>query len=391
MSTKYQFMKPYQFANGAKLQNRIVMAPVTTESSFFDGTVTDDEVRFYRLRSGVGMIITEVANIDDDGKGFEGELSVADDRFIPGLRKLANAIHEKGSKAVLQIFDAGRKTTHAILRGHQPHSASAVAPHRNPDEVPHALTETEIDKIIKDFGEATRRAIEAGFDGVEIHGANTYLIQQFFSPHSNRRTDKWGGDVYERMAFPKAVIKEVRRVVDDRAPKDFIVGYRFSPEELSKPGITMADTLKLVDMLSDQPLDYLHSSMGNHARTSMLDKDDHEPLNQKILKTIAGRKPLIEVGNIQTPQDAESVLKDGAALAAMGRELIREPNWVEKVAAGDEKYIRYALSPVDMDLLGIPGGLQRELRTGFLNAMNFTDQVTDSFLDQFGQMEGFGE
>lgn len=390
MTKQYQFMKPFHFANSATLQNRIVMAPMTMQSSFFDGTVSDDEVKFFRMRSGVGMVIVETANVDADGKGFEGELSVAEDRFIPGLRKIANAIHTNGSKAILQIFDAGRKTTRAILRGHQPHSASAVAPHRDPNNVPKALTEDEIEEIIKDFGEATRRAATAGFDGVEIHGANTYLIQQFFSPHSNRRTDKWGGDVYQRMAFPKAVIAEVKKAADQYAPKDFIIGYRFSPEELSKPGITIDDTLKLVDMLSDQPIDYLHSSMGNHKRTSLIHKDDPETLNSKILKTINGRKPLIEVGNIQTPADAEEALNEGASLAAIGRELLREPNWVEKVAAGDEKSIRYQLSPSDMDLVGLPGGLQRELRTGFLDAMNFTDQETTSFLNKFGQMEGFG-
>lgn len=338
----------------------------------------------------LGMIIVEVANVNATGKGFEGELSVAEDRFIPGLAELASAIHSKGSKAILQIFDAGRKTTKEILRGEQPHSASAIAPHRDPENVPVALSEQEIEEIIKDFGEATRRAIKAGYDGVEIHGANTYLIQQFFSPHSNRRTDKWGGDVYERMAFPQAVIAEVRKIANQYASKEFIVGYRFSPEELSKPGITIDDTLKLVDMLSDQPIDYLHSSMGNHQRTSLVHKDDNETLNSKILKQIAGRKPLIEVGNIQTPEDVEATLKDGASLVAMGRELLREPNWVEKVAAGDEKSIRYQLSPVDMDLVGLPRGLQRELRTGFLDAMNFTDQKTTSFLNKFGQMEGFG-
>lgn len=390
MTKQYQFMKPYQFANGAKLQNHIVMAPVTTQSSFFDGTVSNDEVNFYRMRSGVGMVIVEVANINASGKGFEGELSVAEDHFIPGLTALANAIHSKGSKAVLQIFDAGRKTTKEILRGKQPHSASAVAPHRDPQNIPVALTEPEIEQIIKDFGEATRRAIQAGFDGVEIHGANTYLIQQFFSPHSNRRTDKWGGDVDQRMAFPKAVIAAVKKAANQYAMKDFIIGYRFSPEELSKPGITIADTLKLVDMLSDQSIDYLHSSMGNHKRSSLINRDDHETLNSKILKVIAGRKPLIEVGSIQTPADAEATLADGASLVAMGRELLREPNWVEKVAAGDEKSIRYQLSPVDMDLVGLPGGLQRELRTGFLDAMNFTDQETTSFLNKFGQVEGFG-
>ena len=97
MNKEYQFLNLYQFTNGVTLSNRIVMAPVTTQSSFFDGTVTDAEVNFYRMRSGVGMIIVEVANVNQDGKGFEGELSVTDDRFIPGLRKLANAIHTKGS------------------------------------------------------------------------------------------------------------------------------------------------------------------------------------------------------------------------------------------------------------------------------------------------------
>lgn len=388
--TEYQFMKPYTFANGARLQNRIVMAPVTTQSSFFDGTVSNDEVKFYQMRSGVGMIIAEVANINKEGKGFEGELSVAEDRFIPGLSKLANAIHLKGSKAVLQIFDAGRKTSRQILRGIQPRSASAVAPHRNPDEVPRELTDDEIEQVIADFGAATLRAVKAGFDGVEIHGANTYLLQQFFSPHSNRRTDKWGGNIEKRMNFIKAVIAEVRRVVAKYAPVDFIVGYRFSPEELSNPGIRIADTLKLVEMLSEQPIDYLHSSMGDRKRTSLLNKDDQEELNHKILTVIDGRKPLIEVGSVQTPTDAEMALNEGATLVAMGRELLREPNWVEKVRLGDEKSIRYMISPADMDLLGLPGGLQRELRTGFLDAMNFTDQKTKNFRHQFGQMEGFG-
>lgn len=383
-------MKPYTFANGARLQNRIVMAPVTTQSSFFDGTVSNDEVKFYQMRSGVGMIIAEVANINKEGKGFEGELSVAEDRFIPGLSKLANAIHLKGSKAVLQIFDAGRKTNRQILRGIQPRSASAVAPHRNPDEVPRELTDDEIEQVIADFGAATLRAVKAGFDGVEIHGANTYLLQQFFSPHSNRRTDKWGGNIEKRMNFIKAVIAEVRRVVAKYAPADFIVGYRFSPEELSNPGIRIADTLKLVAMLSEQPIDYLHSSMGDRKRTSLLNKDDQEELNHKILTVIDERKPLIEVGSVQTPTDAEMALNEGATLVAMGRELLREPNWVEKVRLGDEKSIRYMISPADMDLLGLPGGLQRELRTGFLDAMNFTDQKTKNFRHQFDQMEGFG-
>lgn len=113
-----------------------------------------------------------------------------------------------------------------------------------------------------DFGEATRRAIQAGFDGIELHGANTYLLQQFFSPHSNRRTDKWGGSVEKRMTFALEVIKRVHETVEKYANRPFIVGYRISPEEIEEPGIRMADTLQFIDVLAEQPIDYLHVSMG---------------------------------------------------------------------------------------------------------------------------------
>lgn len=387
--TNYKFMQPYTFANkDVTLQNRIAMAPMTTKSSFYDGQVTDDEVKYYRMRSGVGMLITGVANVDDDGKGFEGELSVADDRYIPGLKKVANAIHENGSKAILQIFSAGRKTDSAILRGHQPYSASAVARHRDPNNVPRELSAQEVEDLIKAFGDATRRAIKAGYDGVEIHGANSYLIQQFFSPQSNQRTDKWGGDINARMNFALAVIKEVNAVIDDMNEPNFIVGYRLSPEELSNPGITLDDTMELVDKLSDQPIDYLHTSMGDYRRTSLRNRDDKDEINKRLLKVINGRKPLVEVGSIATPEQAEDALDRGATIAALGRELIREPNWVEKVAAGDEASIRYHISPVDMDLLGIPAGFQTSLRTEFLKSMEFTDQETEKYLDKAAPMEG---
>lgn len=385
----YKFMQPYTFNNkDITLQNRIVMAPVTTKASYYDGQVTNDEVEYYRMRSGVGMLITGVANVDDDGKGFEGELSVADDRFIPGLTRVANAIHENGSKAILQIFSAGRKTDSAILRGHQPYSASAVARHRDPNNVPRELDAQEIENLIKAFGNATRRAVIAGFDGIEIHGANGYLIQQFFSAHSNRRNDKWGGDINARMNFALAVIAEVNNVIKKMQKPNFIIGYRLSPEELSNPGITLDDTMVLVDNLSNQPIDYIHTSMGDYRRTSLRDRNDKTEINKRVLATIDNRIPLIEVGSISTPAQAEDALERGATLAAMGRELVREPNWIEKVAAGDEKSIRYTIAPTDMDNLGIPAGFQTSLRTEFLKSMEFTDQVTEKYLDKAAPMEG---
>lgn len=369
--TEHEFLQDYTFANGAHVQNRIVMAPMTTKASFYDGQVTNDEINYYRMRSGAGMIITGTANIDEGGKGFEGELSVADDRFIPGLRELANAIKSKGSKAILQIFSAGRMTNSKILRGKQPYSASPVAALRPNAEVPRELTEAEIEELIADFGQATRRAIEAGFDGVELHGANTYLLQQFFSPHSNRREDKWGGSLEKRMAFPLAVIKEARKAIDQSGKTDFILGYRLSPEEIEEPGIRIEDTLKFVDVLADQQIDYLHISMGSYKRTSLNNKDDHEMLNEKILKVLNGRLPLLEVGSIARPEEADDALKHGASFAVLGRELIREPQWIEKVLSGDEDSIRYQLDKNEMDELAIPRGFQTSLLTGFGGAMNF--------------------
>lgn len=279
-------------------------------------------------------------------------------------------------------------STSAILRGKQPYSASSISATRAGAEIPRELTAVEIEQLIIDFGQVARRAIEAGFDGVELHGANTYLLQQFFSPHSNRREDEWGGTLQKRMKFPLEVIRETRAIVDKYASKEFFIGYRISPEEIEEPGIRIEDTLAFVEVLSKQPIDYLHTSMGNFKRTSLNNKEDKEELNQKILKILSGKLPLIEVGSIASPDEAEEVISSGATFAALGRELIREPQWLKKVQENDEKSIRYQLAPADMDELGILGGLQRSLLTEFLQVINFTNQPIEEYLDKPAPMEG---
>ncbi|CAJ1230298.1 NADH-dependent flavin oxidoreductase [Levilactobacillus zymae] len=386
----YAFMQPYTFKNGLTLKNRLAMSPTTTMSSFYDGHVTNDEIDFYGARAGgLGLIIGEVANVIASGKGFEGELSIANDSDIPGLTALAHAMKQNGTKAVLQIFHAGRKSNDSILRGHQPVSASAVAATFPADsQEPRALSAAEIDDIIAAFGDATRRAIAAGFDGVELHGANTYLLQQFFSPNSNRRTDKWGTD---RMAFAKAVIASAHAAIDQYADRPFLLGYRISPEEIETPGIRLADSLAFVDMLGDSVVDYVHVSMGSAHRTSLNDKTDHEPILTKISRQLADRKPLMGVGSVETPQDAEAVLALGTDLVAMGREMIREPLWVQKVAAGDEASLRYQLSPSAMDELKIPRAMQDYLKGAFYTVMHFTDDpaTAQNYQNQAAPMEGF--
>lgn len=366
LMTKYKFLKPDTLRNGVKIKNRVVMSPMTEQSSFEDGSITSDEINYYRLRTGgVGMLITGCANVNDLGKGFEGELSVADKSMLPGLSRLANAIKMNGTKAILQIFSAGRMTNSKVLRGQQPVSASAVSALRHGAETPRALSEKEITQTIEDFAKATKLAIEAGFDGVELHGANTYLLQQFFSPHSNRRADQWGGSLQNRMRFPLAVVDACADTIKQFADSPFILGYRISPEEIEEPGIRISDTIALVSQLNNKPIDYLHLSLADAWESSIVDTSDQRPVFEKIKAVLADDLPLIVVGHLATPAQVEKLIDSGVSFAAMGRELIREPQWVQKVEAEDEQAIRYTFSLRDLNELKITPPLLNFLMTAF--------------------------
>ncbi|NUF25820.1 NADH-dependent flavin oxidoreductase [Bombilactobacillus mellis] len=387
----YNFLETFTFKNGVTLKNKVVMAPMTTMSSFYNGMVSKDELDYYAKRAGSpGMVITAVANVTPNGKGFEGELSATSDEMIPSLRSLAETIQSKGAKAVLQIFHAGRKTFARIIGGEQPVSAGTVkALYPEDSETPRALTSDEIEAIIKDFGQAAKRAIIAGFDGVELHGANTYLLQQFFSENSNQRKDKWGGNRDERMTFAKAVIKEVQSVIDKYATKPFILGYRLSPEEIEKPGIRLEDSLYFVKKIKHD-VDYIHLSMGSYLRTSLNNPEDKKPILNYFIETIGPEVPLIGLGSVETPNEAQEVINKGASLVAMGRELLREPNWVEKVQRNDENSIRTTISASDMDELSIPTVMQTYLKTSFHSVMHFTTDTAaqDTYSTQMAPMEG---
>lgn len=387
----YNFLETFTFKNGVTLKNKVVMAPMTTMSSFYNGMVSKDELDYYTKRAGgPGMVITAVANVTPNGKGFEGELSATSDEMIPSLRSLAETIQSKGAKAVLQIFHAGRKTFARIIGGEQPVSAGTVkALYPEDSETPRALTSDEIEAIIKDFGQAAKRAIIAGFDGVELHGANTYLLQQFFSENSNQRTDTWGGNRDERMTFAKAVIKEVQSVIDKYATKPFILGYRLSPEEIEKPGIRLEDSLYFVKKIKHD-VDYIHLSMGSYLRTSLNNPEDKKPILNYFIETIGPEVPLIGLGSVETPNEAQEVINKGASLVAMGRELLREPNWVEKVQRNDENSIRTTISASDMDELSIPTVMQTYLKTSFHSVMHFTTDTAaqDTYSTQMAPMEG---
>ncbi|WP_227935292.1 NADH-dependent flavin oxidoreductase [Alkalihalobacillus deserti] len=364
--TYSNLFKTIDLRKGLQLKNRVVMAPMTNFSSNPDGTVSEDEVNYYIRRSkGVGMVITACTNVTANGKGFPGEFAGDRDEMIPSLRKLATAIKEQGAKAILQIFHGGRMCPPDLVPDGNIVSASAVAADQGESTgpVPRALNEEEINYMIHAFGETTRRAIEAGFDGIEIHGANGYLIQQFFSPHSNRREDRFGGSLEKRMTFPIAVVDEVVRVVNDHAKNPFIIGYRFSPEEPSTPGITMDDTLELIHALADKELDYLHISLMEFDSSSRRGGDDTRSRLELVLDKVQDRVPVIGVGSIQTAEDALKAMKTGVPLIALGRQLIIDPDWVAKVKEGRESEIETKLDLQGQDRLIVPDPLWNKIVT----------------------------
>jgi 2,4-dienoyl-CoA reductase-like NADH-dependent reductase (Old Yellow Enzyme family) len=331
----------FTFANGVTLKNRLVMAPMTTYSGEANGHLSDAEYQYYGARSHeVGLVITGTSYTVPNGKGFSGQFYAGSDDYLPGLTRLAKTLKSNGAKAILQIFHAGRMSQPSASTDQDVVSASSVAALREDSRVPRALVAGEISEIIASFVDTTLRAIAAGFDGVEIHGANTYLIQQFHSPHSNRRSDEWGGDANYRMRFPLTVTEAVLAAVSKHAPETFLVGYRISPEELEEPGLTLTDTLQLADRLADLPLDYLHLSLRRFNQASMRDKTDRGFVGTRFIEMLRSRLPVIGVGSILNQEDALEADRMGYDLVALGSGLIADPDAAGKILEGQTPLLK---------------------------------------------------
>lgn len=315
------------------------MAPMTTWSSNDDYTVSDDEVRYYEARvKGVGLVITGCTHVTPNGIGFTNEFASYDDSFLPSLKKLALAAKSGGAPAILQIFHAGNKALPELTPGNEVVSASAVevapTPFVNSQTIPRALSHAEILNIIHALGEVTRRAIEAGFDGVELHGAHGFLIQNFFSPAFNLRTDEWGGSADNRMKFALAVVEEVQKVISLHSNRPFLLGYRISPEEPG--GYTLEDIFPLLDKLIDLKIDYLHASLASVLQSTPTGSTDKKPIAKAILDYVNERIPVIAAGQIKNLEDAASAISMGLSLVAIGQTLVINPNWMELAAKGEK-------------------------------------------------------
>lgn len=351
--------KKLDLSKDITLRNRIVMAPMTTWSANPDGTVSEEELAFYRRRAtGAGMILTGCTHVMPNGIGFTDEFAAHDDRFIPSLRQLAEAAKSGGAPAILQIFHAGIKALPDLIPKGDIVSASQMTAKAGSftekKNTSRALSEEEIHEVINAFGEATRRAIEAGFDGVELHGAHGFLIQNFFSPLFNQRDDQWGGNLENRMRFPLALVEAVKKVITSHADRPFIVGFRVSPEEPEDGGLRVEDTCVLIDHLIENGVDYIHASLMDIENSRPIGAKSAERTVDLISKQIAGRVPLIAAGNIRTPLQAENVLKSGLSLVAVGKGLVINPDWVELAATDKAEKIDTSLDKAKVPQIDIP-------------------------------------
>ncbi|ATQ50257.1 MULTISPECIES: NADH-dependent flavin oxidoreductase [Staphylococcus] len=367
MNNKYEpLFKSLTLPNGVEVRNRFVLAPLTHTSSNDDGTISDIELPYIEKRSkDVGIAINAASNVNDVGKAFPGQPSVAHDSDIEGLKELAQVMKKNGAKAIVQIHHGGAQALPELTPDGDVVAPSAISLKSFGQQEEHdarEMTAEEIEQTIRDFGEATRRAIEAGFDGVEIHGANHYLIHQFVSPYYNRRNDVWA-DNYK---FPVAVIDEVVKAKKAHANDDFIIGYRLSPEEAESPGISMEITEELIHQIANKPLDYIHVSLMDVNSVTREGKYKGENRLKLIHQWINGRMPLIGIGSVFTAEDALNAVENiGVEFVALGREILLDYDFVAKIKEGREDEIINAFDPNREDQHYLTPNLWEQFNQGF--------------------------
>lgn len=337
---------------GTILRNRIVMPAMNTNFGEKDGSVSDRLIDYFveRGKGGTGLIISSPAYIDPSARKRARSLLLHEDSYIPKLIRFTQAVHQTGARIFLQLNHNGR-----LIKSSKEYKTAVTSgavgpsaiPHLLTGDIPHALTIEEIKMLIEKFGQTARRAKEAGFDGVEIHGSHGYLIDEFFSVYSNRRIDEYGGSIENRMRFPLEIVHRVRELTGN----DFLLSYRFNARDSAPVETPLSDVIQLCQRLEKAGIDLLHLSAGSSETPAMLlntlppgsaPRGCYADLSAAVKGKVG--VPLIVVGRINTPETAENILKEGKAdLVATGRALIADPYWPEKSLKGRSQTIRRCL------------------------------------------------
>jgi 2,4-dienoyl-CoA reductase-like NADH-dependent reductase (Old Yellow Enzyme family) len=369
MTSQSLLFEPIEI-NNMRLKNRLVRSATYEALATEDGKTTDQLINVYKklVAGGVGLIIQGFAYVQEDGRGLRFQTGISSDNHIPGLKRLVDEVHINGAKICLQIGNAGRQTSREVLGGKTAQAPSAIESDHHTRE----MTVDEIYEAIDAFGEAARRTQEAGFDSVQFHAAHGYLLAQFLSPYTNRRTDEWGGNPENRMRFLIRTYEKARAAVG----KDYPILVKLSVDEGLKNGITIDEACNTVKKLTQLGFDAIEISGGINRETGFLVCRGDIPIDlftsnatpekkSKIEEVLYSRKdaakfeeaywlphavkineiigdvPLILVGGMKYPQTMEKILKDNHAdLISLCRPLIREPDLPNQMAEGRKSPVK---------------------------------------------------
>lgn len=370
MKSKYSHIFSPFTVQRMTTKNRIVMTPMGTNFGEHSGEMSFLHINYYeqRAKGGVGLLTVENASVySPQGSNGTTQLRIDRDEFIPRLFNLCERVHKHGACISIQLNHAGASAM-SSRTGEQPVSASNI-PSKEGGEIPRPLEKDEIYMIVKKYGEAAKRAQIAGFDAVEIHAGHSYLLSQFLSPLTNKRTDEFGGSAENRARFTRLVIDEVRKQVGPFFP----IFVRISADEFLDGGNTLDDCIDYLQYFGDNVDVYDVSAGLNGSIQYQLDAnympDGWRSYMARRVKEAYG-KPVVTVGNIRDPQVAEDILARGDAdLIGMGRGLIADPDWVNKVEFGHEDDIRKCIS-CNVGCAGHRIGLNQPIRCTVNPAVN---------------------
>jgi 2,4-dienoyl-CoA reductase-like NADH-dependent reductase (Old Yellow Enzyme family) len=316
---------------GLKLANRTLLAAMTNKQSNLDGTLSDEEIKWLvrRAKGGFGITTTAAANVTETGRGWDGEMGVWGDHQLPGLTKMAEQLNETETISLVQLFHGGMRAPEQ-LNGVQPISASKNTEAGMDGAYTREMSEDEIYSMIESFTQAAVRCEKAGFHGVELHGAHSYLICQFLGELTNRREDGWGGDIYSRSRFLREIIQSVRKATNP----NFLIAVRISPI-IEKAGIYLEESLELAKILCEMEIDMLHISCWDVFQP--VEGDELGPsLTNRFSDVVPKNIPLISTGAIWSSKDAQWLMDEGADVVGVARVAIAHPDWPQGVV--DESY-----------------------------------------------------
>lgn len=318
-----------------QLKNRFIVSAMVMNCCREDGTATDQFIAYHeeKAKGGWGMIVTEDYAVDPAGRTYERVPGLWCDEQIPSHRKLTDRVHQAGAKILAQIYHGGRQTEEWII-GQQVQAPSPI-PCPVKKALPRELTTEEVDEMIEKFGDAALRAKKAGFDGVQIHGAHGYLVCEFASAYSNKRVDKYGGNLANRMRFPTEIVKNIRK----KCGNDFVIDYKISGEERTQGGTNIEDTKAMAIMLEAAGIDSLNVSVGvyetwyTQVPPAVMGHGWLASYAEEVRRVVD--IPVTTVGRVNDPFVAESIIRSGKADACyMGRASLADPYMPNKALSG---------------------------------------------------------